>query len=72
VRIRPDLAQPLCPHRPWTRAEAVHAIREQGARTVDDVLVGRLGADLAPCPEPACRAAVAALLADPPLEHGRS
>jgi glycerol-3-phosphate dehydrogenase len=64
VRERPALRAPLCPHRPWTAAEAVHAIRFQGACTVDDVLLGRLGADLQPCTEPACRRAVEQLLGE--------
>ncbi|MFN8026367.1 MAG: glycerol-3-phosphate dehydrogenase/oxidase [Acidimicrobiia bacterium] len=37
----PDLAAPLVPGQPYLRAEAVYAVREEMARTLDDVLSRR-------------------------------
>jgi glycerol-3-phosphate dehydrogenase len=42
----PDLARPLVEGLPYLRAEAVHAVRHEMARTVDDVLARRTRARL--------------------------
>ncbi|HTN80444.1 MAG TPA: glycerol-3-phosphate dehydrogenase/oxidase [Acidimicrobiales bacterium] len=42
----PDLARPLVPGLPYVRAEAVHAVRHEMARTLDDVLSRRTRARL--------------------------
>jgi glycerol-3-phosphate dehydrogenase len=42
----PTLAQPLVPTLPYLRAEAVHAVRHEMARTLDDVLSRRTRARL--------------------------
>jgi glycerol-3-phosphate dehydrogenase len=40
----PSLAEPLVPGLPHVRAEAIHAVREEMARTLDDVLTRRIPA----------------------------
>ena len=60
----PTLASPLVPGLPYRRAEAVHAVRHEMARTIDDVLARRTRARL--LDRGACVAAageVAALMA---------
>jgi glycerol-3-phosphate dehydrogenase len=42
----PELAEPLVPGLPYLRAEAVHAVRHEMARSVDDVLSRRTRARL--------------------------
>jgi glycerol-3-phosphate dehydrogenase len=42
----PELGQPLVPGLPYLRAEAVHAVRHEMARTLDDVLARRTRARL--------------------------
>ena len=46
----PELGEPLCPHGPDIIAQAVHAVRDEGARTVADVLLRRT-----PCGWNRCR-----------------
>ncbi len=58
---RPELQQPLCPHRDLQRVELVHAVRVQGARTFADVVLRRLVHDQGPCLEPSCLRALFAL-----------
>jgi glycerol-3-phosphate dehydrogenase len=41
VRESPELAEPIHPRLPYLRAEIVHAVREEMARTVEDVLSRR-------------------------------
>ena len=60
----PSLAEPLVPGQPYLRAEAVYAVREEMARTLDDVLSRRTRARLFARDASADAAdAVAALLA---------
>jgi glycerol-3-phosphate dehydrogenase len=42
----PDLARPLVPGLPYVRAEAIHAVRHEMARTLDDILSRRTRARL--------------------------
>jgi glycerol-3-phosphate dehydrogenase len=42
----PDLARPLVPGLPYVRAEAMHAVRHEMARTLDDILSRRTRARL--------------------------
>src|SRR5262249_10883051 len=42
----PHLGEPLVPGLPYVRAEAVHAVRHEMARTLDDVLTRRTRARL--------------------------
>lgn len=58
----PALAQPLCPHTVQTRAEAVYAIRHEGALTVADVLLRRTPAGWSRCRGLDAAPAVASLL----------
>jgi glycerol-3-phosphate dehydrogenase len=61
---RPDLADPLVPGLPYLRAEAVYAVRNEMARTLDDVLSRRTRARLlARDASAAAAGAVAALVA---------
>jgi glycerol-3-phosphate dehydrogenase len=46
--------RPLCPHRPFLAAEAVHALRAQGAVTFADVLLRRLVHSQGPCLHEEC------------------
>ena len=57
VHERADLAEPLCPHRPFLVGELVHALRHEGAVTFADLMMRRLMHVLGPCPEEACLAA---------------
>jgi glycerol-3-phosphate dehydrogenase len=41
ARLDPELGAPLCAHGPDVIAQAVHAVRSEGARTVADVLLRR-------------------------------
>jgi glycerol-3-phosphate dehydrogenase len=61
---RPGLLEPVCPHRRSLRAEACYAIRSQGARTLSDLLLGRLEADGWPCLEESCLRTAAQILAE--------
>ena len=45
----PHLARPLCPHGPSIAAQAWHAVREEAATTLADVLLRRAPAGLACC-----------------------
>ncbi len=60
----PDLARPLVPGLPYVRAEAIHGVRHEMARTLDDILSRRTRARLL-ARDDAARAAddVAALIA---------
>jgi glycerol-3-phosphate dehydrogenase len=49
-----QLAEPLCPHRPFIIGELVHALRELSAVTFADVMLRRLVHVLGPCLEHAC------------------
>jgi glycerol-3-phosphate dehydrogenase len=53
----PSLLEPLCPHRPFLGAEALFALRAQGAVTPADV-EQRLADLRGPCPEAECRRAL--------------
>jgi len=46
--------RPLCPHRPFLAAEAVHALRAQGAVTFADLLLRRLVHSQGPCLDDEC------------------
>jgi glycerol-3-phosphate dehydrogenase len=46
--------EPLCPHRPFLRVEAVHAVRELGAVTLGDLLLRRLVHTQGPCLQESC------------------
>lgn len=48
------LAEPLCPHRPFVRAELVLALRDEGAVTFADAMLRRLTHVLGPCVDPGC------------------
>ena len=63
ARIAPTLAAPLCPHGPDIAAQAVHAVRHEGARTVADVLLRRSPAGWNACRGVDAASAVARLLA---------
>jgi len=63
LRDDPALAAPLCPHTCETVAQAVHAIRAEGALTVADVLLRRTPAGWARCLGIDAAATVASLLA---------
>ncbi|MFN3244433.1 MAG: glycerol-3-phosphate dehydrogenase/oxidase [Planctomycetota bacterium] len=54
IRMQPDLAEPLCPHRPLLAAELVHAVANEGAATFADAVLRRLIDVRGPCVEPAC------------------
>jgi glycerol-3-phosphate dehydrogenase len=60
----PSLARPLCPHTSETLAEAVYAIRHEGALTVADVLLRRTPAGWSRCLGLDAAATVASLLSD--------
>jgi glycerol-3-phosphate dehydrogenase len=65
IAFRPDLGEPLVVGQPYLRAEAIYAVRNEMATTLDDVLARRTRAhlfDRAACLVAA--PAVAALLAD--------
>jgi glycerol-3-phosphate dehydrogenase len=42
LEASPEMAAPLSPHYPDVRAQVVHAVHEEGARTLRDVLLRRL------------------------------
>jgi glycerol-3-phosphate dehydrogenase len=63
ARSDPALAAPLCPHGPDIAAQAVHAVRQEGARTVGDVLLRRTPAGWNACRGLDAAPAVARLLA---------
>ncbi|MCA8974416.1 MAG: glycerol-3-phosphate dehydrogenase/oxidase [Planctomycetes bacterium] len=54
LRDEPALAGPLCPHRPFLRAEAVHALRHEGAVTFTDLMLRRLVHGQGPCLDEGC------------------
>lgn len=54
VLERLELAEQLCPHRPFAVAELVHAVRNEGAVTFADVMLRRLTHVLGPCVETDC------------------
>jgi glycerol-3-phosphate dehydrogenase len=49
MRDNPDTAAPLCPHTSDTIAQAVHAVRHEGAVTIGDVLLRRTPAGWSRC-----------------------
>ncbi|MBK8099802.1 MAG: glycerol-3-phosphate dehydrogenase/oxidase [Planctomycetes bacterium] len=49
-----DGLEPLCPHRPFLRIEAVYALRELAAVTFADLMLRRLVHSQGPCLQPAC------------------
>jgi glycerol-3-phosphate dehydrogenase len=51
---QPELAQPLCPHRPFLRVELAHALEHEGAVTFADAMLRRLVHSQGPCRERAC------------------
>lgn len=63
ARLEPALARPLCPHGPDIVAQAVHAVRNEGARTVADVLLRRTPAGWNRCRGVDAAPAVAGVLA---------
>jgi len=54
VTARLEMAEPLCPHRPFVVGELVHALRKLGAVTFADVMLRRLVHVLGPCVDAAC------------------
>ena len=46
IASRPELGEPLVAGLPYVKAEAIHAVRSEMARTVDDVLSRRTRARL--------------------------
>jgi len=64
----PSLAKPLIPGLPYLRAEAVYAVREEMARSVDDVLSRRTRARLLARDQSAAVAADVAALLQPELD----
>jgi glycerol-3-phosphate dehydrogenase len=54
LRAHPDLGAPLCPHRPFLRAEVHTAIDHEAACTFADVMLRRLCDVRGPCLHPAC------------------
>ncbi len=67
VADQPELAQPLVPGLPYLRAEAVHAVRHEMARTLDDLLARRTRARLLARDDSAAAAADVARLVGPEL-----
>jgi glycerol-3-phosphate dehydrogenase len=49
VRADPSLASPLCPHHHGLEADVVHAVREEWATTIGDVLLRRNALGLSAC-----------------------
>ena len=49
ARADPSLASPLCSHHRGMEAEVVHAVRNEWARSLGDVLLRRTALGLAPC-----------------------
>jgi glycerol-3-phosphate dehydrogenase len=65
IAFRPDLGEPLVPGQPYSRAEAVYAVRHEMATTLDDVLSRRTRAHLFDRPASLAAApAAAALMAE--------
>jgi glycerol-3-phosphate dehydrogenase len=62
VDQEPALGEPLVPGLPYLKAEAVHAVRSEMARTLDDVLTRRTRARLLARDDSAAAAEVAAVL----------
>jgi glycerol-3-phosphate dehydrogenase len=62
VDAEPALAEPLVPGLPYLKAEAVHAVRSEMARTLDDVLTRRTRARLLARDDSAAAAEDAAVL----------
>ncbi len=54
IRAHPELAAPLCPHRPFLAAEVHTAIEHEAACTFADVMLRRLCDVRGPCLQPAC------------------
>ncbi|MBL8754636.1 MAG: glycerol-3-phosphate dehydrogenase/oxidase, partial [Planctomycetes bacterium] len=54
LRERPELATPLCPHRPFLAVEVQHAVEHEAACTFADVMLRRLCDLRGPCLEPEC------------------
>ncbi len=71
VAADPDLGEPLVPGLPYLRAEAVHAVRHEMARTLDDVLSRRTRARLLARDASAAAAESVALLIGPELGWDR-
>jgi glycerol-3-phosphate dehydrogenase len=67
VAADPELGEPLVPGLPYLRAEAVHAVRAEMARTLDDVLSRRTRARLLARDASAAAADAVALLIGPEL-----
>ncbi|GAB4145374.1 MAG: glycerol-3-phosphate dehydrogenase [Planctomycetota bacterium] len=63
----PPLGEPLCPHRPFARVEAVFALREHAAVTFADLMLRRLCHEAGPCLEEGCLRAAHELF----LQHRR-
>jgi glycerol-3-phosphate dehydrogenase len=63
ARAEPGWLEPFCPHRDWRPAEAVFAVREQGARTLTDLALRRLFHTQGPCLAEDCLRRLHALLA---------
>lgn len=68
VDADPALAEPLVPGLPYLKAEAVHAVRSEMARTLDDVLARRTRARLLARDASAAVAADVAALLGPDLD----
>jgi glycerol-3-phosphate dehydrogenase len=67
IAADPELGEPLVPGLPYLRAEAVHAVRHEMARTLDDVLSRRTRARLLARDASAAAADSVALLIGPEL-----
>jgi len=66
IQADPALAEPLCPHHPFTHADVIHAAREEMAMTLSDLLFRRFGISWSACQgldalEPAARRMAEAL-----------
>jgi glycerol-3-phosphate dehydrogenase len=61
---RPELLEPICPHRELLRAEAVFAMQQQAVVTFADLMLRRLFHSHGPCLEPACLASMHELYAE--------
>jgi len=60
TRGHPDLKAPLCPSNPDIAAQLVHAIEQEAALTLTDVLLRRTGIGTGPCLGRDCAEAIAA------------
>jgi glycerol-3-phosphate dehydrogenase len=64
IREDPALAEPLCARFPEVAAQVVHAVREEMALSIDDILLRRTGLGTVGSPGEAAIARVAEIMAD--------